>query len=562
MAVDSLAARRAVREHLEANFDEYLSSVSTYLRQAYPELQLSNDVSEEIAATVIVRVSHANPEPDDIEKALCKSADDVVRSRRPRLSQAKLLEEVNGPLRSEFSRALPSLRLVQSFSRAPSAAAEGETSGASLVPGTRLVLANPPVDLGASIGFGGALTTETEPGFSMKPSPAEVTSSDLEAVADLPLGANGEQDFEEGVLESGTLSETEMVGSSRVETKHSNVEDAFFADGDAMDAELGGELRAQQEDSEHVGSAEANSAEVRAERDGDRDIAERVHWPDAEEDLWGEDSAPRPQAAGESTGELRQSRVPAATLDAFDDDEELVQDVPVEHAPAPAEEAPAPQSAMSHPLPAVARRSTAAEALAKAELALAEVTVSEPKEGGALLMAQKLSSVPPTQESIRPKAITRSRDEATRTDESPHPRTRRKATTRAKKATSKGSSARGKATAKRSAPKRAAAPARERQPATAAPSGAFVADDLAVLAMLGFPSNPRRAAMLCVTAVSEELGVEGHVDLTPLVAQVVAALDELRGKLERTSPMPPDAHLQWQRTARQATLRAFFSVGK
>jgi hypothetical protein len=68
--------------------------------------------------------------------------------------------------------------------------------------------------------------------------------------------------------------------------------------------------------------------------------------------------------------------------------------------------------------------------------------------------------------------------------------------------------------------------------------------------------------MLCVTAVSEELGVEGHVDLTPFVAQVVAALDELRGKLERTSPMPPDAHLQWQRVARQATLRAFLSVGK
>jgi hypothetical protein len=584
MAADSLAARRAVREHLEANFDEYLSSVSTYLRQAYPDLQLSNDVSEEIAATVIVRVSHSNPDPDDIEKALCKSADDVVRSRRPRLSQAKLLEEVNGPLRSEFPRSLPSLRLVQSFSRAPSSNAEGETSaGPSIVPGTRLVLANPPVDLGASIGFGGARTTEPEPGFSIGPRAGDEPSPDSRTLGE-SSHREGSDEADEAILESGTLSEADAVDDSRVEAKHSTVEDAFFAEGDAIPAvhseeplvaHLDGETRAFEDEGDGEVAEEGERVVWETVTDGADEEGADGHRTDArapeDDEFWGDDAhEPPPQPRNSTSAAVRPSRLPAAALDAFDDED----DVPVERRQSSAPDSDAERGtdavAGSPPAPAshataapLARPLTAADAIAKAERALGGVTVNEVQVGGALLAPQKLSSVPPTQESIIPKAaplLTEVEDE--RAAKVPRARTRRKATTRAKKASTKGRTARAKNTTKRATAKRAPAPARERQAAAPATSGAFVADDLAVLAMLGFPSNPRRAAMLCVTAVSEELGIEGHVDLTPFVAQVVAALEELRNKLERTTPMPPDAHLQWQRVARQSTLRAFLNVDK
>ena len=587
MAADSVAARRAVREHLEAHFDEYLSNVATYLRQAYPDLQLSNEVSEEIAATVIVRVSHSNPEPSDIENALCKSADDVVRARRPRLSQARLLEEMNGPLRSEFPRSLPSLRLVQSFSRSPAANADGETP-AAFEPGSRLLLANPPVDLGASIGFGGARTNEREPGFKSDESADESAASASAAGTEV---AEAVQD--DAVVESGTLREDDGIGASHVEPKLDGFEEAFFAEGEAMDtASAEGRVESPQ-----APTTDAPSQRGETPRDGDSNptdaaVAEGgeqlVDWPRV--DGHGADAE---QASAESkqaarNAEVADTRVEHAAAEDFETfdaehapgevhtrDRDDERDDPVqashaaEHFRAEHAHSEHPPSEVSHagdlqrPSPA----QTVEHALANAERALQGLNIDEPAEGGALF-DRKLSSVPPTRESLVPRAVSPDTHHQPERSAEPPARTRRKAATRSKKSAVKRrpsakntKTAHTKTAAKRATPKRPAAPARERQkPAPAASGSGFVADDLAVLAMLGFPSNPRRAAMLCVTAVSEELGIEAHVDLTPQVSQVVAALDDLRAK--RFSPLPPDAHLQWQRVARQATLRAFFNAAK
>lgn len=585
MAADSLAARRAVREHLEANFEEYLSSVSTYLRQAYPELQLSTEVSEEIAATVIVRVSHSNPEPTDIEKALCKSADDVVRSRRPRLSQARLLDEMNGPLRSEFPRALPSLRLIQSFSRAPTHAQDSETpANAGFAQGTRLMLANPPVDLGASIGFGGAFTAEREPSFGPgrnvgeslapsatsepayakrsvdEPEPALPSVSPKGGVASAASKVAPSPEFaaedEHAGFESGTLHEVATVEDSRIDVRRPNLDEDFFGD-DSPDGEgpvaavesapLGG---VQPEPAPSSRSASAAASEGLGS-DGDDESA-----PDSERE-WGALRSEPARAAEKSE--------PEVDVDAGFDEAEV-----------------APEAAAE-----------------SAHVFVAEsVSFHEPQSGGALFGMDKLSSIPPTKESLVPGPVSPSESKpgadqvpgqalasessgavdsgsaeaADDVADEPRRRTRRKVVRRSKKSSTKkasrsaSSKSAGKATPKRrSPPKRAPAPARPKAPtlgAPQAPSGQFVPDDLAIIAMLGFPDNPKRAAKLCVMAMCEELGLDGLVEIGPMVTAVTAALDELRVAFEGAAKLPADAHLRWQRTARQATLRACMTNGK
>lgn len=476
---DSLAARRAVREHLETNFDEYLTRVSAYLRQTYAELQLSTEVSEEIAATVIVRVSHANAEPDDIEEALLESADEVVRARRPRLAQAKLLDEAGNSLRSEIPRALPSLRLVQSLGRVQAPGPNGETNATAST--SRLVLANPPVDLGASL-------FEHEGG-------TEADSSDT--IADDTAAPNLRAAFDD-------TPPADSVRDSGLERSSAPAANAarFWADTDTD---------APWDDNDELTPSPQHAAPTQARPSPPSNVDRRFDG-DVFDDVFGNDAS----------------------------------SVPPHGAPGPSESG---------------RRHTTST-----PEGVSHEQSTSPEAG---LGSEVPSSVPPTRESMRPApAAIAERPDVEVAASEPQPRTRRKTprarkpgakTARAKTATAKATSRTrpSKSKSKRTTPRARAAAPREPLPAAPASSVGFVADDLAVLSMLGFPSNPRRAALLCVTAVSEELGIDGHVDLSPYVTEVLAALEQLKTLLDRTSPMAPDAHLQWQRVARQATLRAF-----
>lgn len=543
---ESIAARRVVREHLETHFEEYLSSVSAYLRQAYPEFQLSNEVSEEIAATVIVRVSHANPEPTNIEKALTDSADEVIRTRRPRLSQARLLEEVNGPLRSEFPRALPSLRLIQSLSRLP-ANADSDTRDEGGAFGKQLVLANPPFDLGASLGLGVSGTAEREPAFESTDA-ADDADARVTHVNEPRSGLSAEetrrleQDDDFGPT-SGTLHEVNEHEDSRIEARVKHVADPTEDDGrptitrvvpeaypsarepNVDDDEEGAALFGFTPPTEATSklSSEVEDVEVRAK--------EEQREPGARASLPGESTVTFEVAV---TGSREPIRLAVPTLDEHSDPFEVpslrqgrVLDERSE---------PAPPSPL------------------------------EPH------LAAKLSSVPPTQESIiPPRPIDDAEPMATRELLSPKvapQRTRRKASTRAKKTTAKGRVA-NKTPAKKPATKprktqarapRATTPRTKDHAAGRVPPenpARYVADDLAVVAMMGFPSNPKRAAKLCVTAMAEELGLDETADLTGSVSAVTLALESLRAAWNGV--VPPDAHLEWQRVARQATMRAFLA---
>src|SRR5690606_5673731 len=290
--------------------------------------------------------------------------------------------------------------------------------------------------------------------------------------------------------------------------------------------------------------------------------------------------------------------------DAFWDDSDVApkprQSEPAEAKPlgssiASDERVDATRSALRTAMPSDVPHALFAEPSASTAPSLGEraFTTHQSEDAEAVLGSGAPSSVPPTRESMRP-VPTPEQAEITVDASQPPPRTRRKTprakkpgakkpsakkpsaktpsdkTARAQTASAKAASTKATRATPRTPSKRSkrprpssrhapAAPS-ERLPTASASSSVFVADDLAVLSMLGFPSNPRRAALLCVTAVSEELGLEANVDLSVYVAQVLAALEELRTKLDRTSPMPPDAHLQWQRVARQATLRAFLAA--
>lgn len=440
---DGLTARKLVREHLETHFDEYLSSVSSYLRQTYPELHLTEEASQEIAATVIVRVSHADLDPTHVERALTDGADEMIRRRRPRVTHSRRGEELGGPLRAEAPRPLPSLRLIQSFGKTPAntdgASLEsnrgairrevsreradrddlttrnednsreesgGEKSGAeksSDALGSRLLLANPPPDLGATIGW------KDEP-------------------------------RDEGGRSSLGNTERDAQGSVSHDTQHTSdeVNDRANAD-EATDGPL-----SERFDAGSLGGA-----------------------------LFGN------EAKDTSEREVSHSSVPPT------------------------------QGSVIPPQP---EQST----LGEEEVAL------------------------PTPRTRRKKPTTKTSSKATR-------RKPKAASTSSKsKATAKGSRPRGSAGRGEAAPLAGVAP-----PAVVP----YVSDDLAVIAMVGFPGNPRRAAKLCVTAMAEELGLDDDADLSEQIVEVTGALEDLRNQWAQS--VPPDAHLVWQKRARQATLRAF-----
>jgi hypothetical protein len=195
---------------------------------------------------------------------------------------------------------------------------------------------------------------------------------------------------------------------------------------------------------------------------------------------------------------------------------------------------------------------------------------TRPGEERSALGPEKLSSVPPTQESIIPGILPEAELGVPGLEASPSgvekPRTRRKAASRAKKPganrrpASKTAAAKPRKPATR-ATKKTAVKAKVHAGAAKDPREAarqYVSDDLAVVAMMGFPTNPKRAAKLCVTAMAEDLGLDEHTDLADYAAVVAEALETLRAAW--TSQVPPDAHLEWQKVARQATLRAFLTT--
>ncbi len=520
---DSLAARRLVREHLETHFEEYLSSVASYLQQAYPEFQLSNEVSEEMAATVIVRVSHANPEPTNIEKALTDSADEVIRSRRPRLSQAKLLDEVNGPLRSEFPRVLPSLRLIQRLSRAP-VNGDGETKNLGVGMGNRLLLANPPLDLGVSIGLGGAATSEPEPAFGNGETNTELGRQKLEGGA-RRAGLSPDEarrlDEDEGEDDPFDLDSRPTI--TRV------VSDQAPAWGTSSTPRFEGV---------HGPSARALTAATVAANDAAPES--EAGWGHARKD--GDD-----EITGARASTVQSKEEPPAALALG-----------------------APNLLVLRTLDEPSDRFEVPSLRQEEFVNVPSVGLTRPGEERSALGPEKLSSVPPTQESIIPGILPEGDWGAPGLEAQPSglekPRTRRKAASRAKKPAANRRPAGKTAAAK---PRKTAARATKKAAVKAkAPVGAakdareaarqYVSDDLAVVAMMGFPTNPKRAAKLCVTAMAEDLGLDEHTDLSDYAAVVAEALEALRAAW--TSQVPPDAHLEWQKVARQATLRAFLAT--
>ena len=149
---DSLASNLSTRVQLETHFDEYLGTIVDYLRQEYSELRLPQELIDEVAATVIVRVSHASPEPVSLEQALYEAADEVVASRRPQLSRASLSGGEVSIFGSEFPASVPSLRLIQRSKQEPHSQPNIEASDA--LDSGRLSLPDPPQDLRAALGLG------------------------------------------------------------------------------------------------------------------------------------------------------------------------------------------------------------------------------------------------------------------------------------------------------------------------------------------------------------------------------------------------------------------------
>lgn len=418
---DSLTGRKLVREHLETHFDEYLSSVSSYLRQTYPELHLTEEASQEIAATVIVRVSHADLDPTHVEQALTDGADEMIRARRPRfLTHSRRGEDLGGPLRAEAPRALPSLRLIQSFGRTP-ANTDGVSGPESDALGSRLLLANPPRDLGATIGW----------------------KDDALWKGDKPV-SRGDVDGDAQNATSTATQHAMQDGEDAPADPHSERLDADSLVGAALG-----------------GSPDSISARLP---------------DDLSDNLSDDDNAwTAPERDDLVTGEHLRRELGERERDEFND------------------EAP-----------------------------------------------------PPTQRTRRKKATTKTSSKATRG--------KPKAATKSSKSKSAAKGGRSRAAAARGeaapAPPAVAPPAVA--PLTSAP---YVSDDLAVIAMVGFPGNPRRAAKLCVTAMAEELGFDDDADLSHQIFEVTRVLEDLRG--EWAQGVPPDAHLVWQKRARQATLRAF-----
>lgn len=611
MTADSLAARRSVREHLETHFEDYLVSVSAYLRQAYPELQLSGEVSEEIAATVIVRVSHSNTEPEELDKALCSSADELVRTRRPRLSQARFLEEMNGPLRSEFPRAVPSLRLIQTLSRAPAINGEGDShAGSGLEAGSKLLLANPPTDLGASIGLGGVLTAEMEPAFISGPThPDNEFSSVVPSLAKPPPVDRGgrseahdrdvpDDDLGDDGFESGTMQEDLVGETSRIEAKHVADADLFGADSGSVVADPNREEAARVQVLEPPSESSSNDAPSNemtlvtgAIEPGGQDHALPVPEEAAESDHPASRDATDFGEHGQvGEGELASPELEGKTDEPNEGGALFAQDRFSSAPPTQESLVPRPYSAEVAGLDGgVAPRAENAVPVAvlpqteasSAKTAVAQLVERESaRDPAAIASAVGVNPVPVPgagQPALEAPSVAVA-PVAALSQAEPVARTRRKVAKRAKKATTKTKpSAKKAATTRHATPSKARGTAKnpaqstKRKPPavvasrttkTAAPGASFVQDDLAVVAMIGFPSNPKRAARLCVTAMGEELGIGDDADVSPCVLQVTEALEALRSRWLETPPVPLDAHLQWQRVARQATLKAFLGTRK
>lgn len=471
--------KRSVREQLELQFDTYLAQVVSYLKEGYRELDLSPELIEEIAATVIVRVSHSNPEPERLEQALFASADDVVRARRPRLSQQKLMEGAHPPLRSEVPASLPSLRLIQRLNRAsPSNTDDVDPDGLAI---GRLSLPNPPVDLQASLNtmdFNGA--------------------KELEGVS-IPSAARSE-------LEAAPMPSAE-IPSLQHEPRFQPVIPSYD---DSID-ELTN-LR----DKSRVNEPGALERELDEQLSTTALQAKPEVAPNEEDDPT--DVAPlgmrQPSIVALNEAAHASSLAPFVLGGASN----------APHSP--------PDATLTsvHPEPAVVA----------------------PPVG--------TSSAPPTKESVSPKALAElpalfgqgagaeSVAAQSASDFAPPP---------TPKSRTGGERAQGRR------PNKSKTAAAKKHVAVASQptiqSYGILPDELATLSMVGFPDNPRRAARLCVAALADEVGLSSSDGFPGPVDAVTQALEVLQRGFAATGNVGAHAALQWQRVARQATLRALLN---
>lgn len=461
MALGS-SLKRSVREQLELQFDSYLAQVVSYIKEGYRELELSPELIEEIAATVIVRVSHSNPEPERLDQALFASADDVVRARRPRLSQQKMADG-NGPLRSELPASMPSLRLIQRSSRMP--ANTDDVDADVLNPG-RLSLPNPPVDLHASLNT---------------------------------MDFNGAKELEGVSSPSGEIPSLQEPRFQPVIPSYDESIDELTSLRDNGPANVPGEL--ERELDEQLDKALEPTPEV---------------LPREEEDP--ADVAPMG---------MRQPSIVALNQAADASDvEPLVSEEPSKTPYSP----PDATLASVHPEPDAASSKV------------------------------QTSSAPPTKESVIPKALAEMPALFTQhagADEVALP----SASELSPPPTPKSRAGAGTAKARRSSKSKTSAA--KKQLAVASPpaiqSYGILPDELATLAMVGFPDNPQRAARLCVAALADEVGLSSNDGFRGPVEAVTQALEVLQRGFAATGNVGSHAALQWQRAARQATLRALLN---
>ncbi len=216
---ESFAPKHSIRAQLETEFDAYLSAIANYLRREYADLELPQEFIDELAATVIVRVSHANPEPTSLQAALFAAADEVVTARRPQLSERIGSVEHEEPPISEIPASVPSLRLIARSRRGADlelAGRQGPESFDAVLDSARLMLANPPQDLREALNFRSKKAlSEDEPGLTSasesaereaeQPAPTERLSNAAPAANDTATAAS------EAAPPSATMDEATVV---------------------------------------------------------------------------------------------------------------------------------------------------------------------------------------------------------------------------------------------------------------------------------------------------------------------------------------------------------------
>jgi hypothetical protein len=491
------STKSSVREQLELHFDSYLAQVVSYLKDGYRELGFSQEAVEEIAATVIVRVSHSNPEPEHLDQALFASADDVVRARRPRMSQQKMLDGATGSLRSEMPASLPSLRLIQRLSRVPASNTDDAGAADALESLGRLSLPKPPVDLQASL-----------------------ITSDL----------NGLKELEGASIPSA------QIPSLQHEPRFQPVIPSYD---DSLD-ELT-ELRARTKLHE--------PGEL--ERELDEQLAGSALNRDAKP-LPGHDEDP----ADEAPLGMRQPSL-LALKNSYDAPKALL-DIPEEalelhHTPMDATLAgvhkgrvvseAAPHSSSIPPTkesvvpPAIQELSGITAAASNVE-EMAGVEPGPPRSKSRSAKSPSSRSKPSPKSNSSKPALPKPPSLKARVGATPNPRSP------------------SKTQPKNKAAKRARSVGAEQHSTR---GFGILPDELSMLSMVGFPDNPRRAARLCVAALADELGLsssDGFQGPAELVAKALASLSE---EFAVSGHVGAHAALQWQRVARQMTLRALFN---